>query len=92
MIQALITKRKRPSVRIVAGKVSIISRGFTIASSKDSTIATIIAEKKSTILIPGKIYASIKTFTEHTSTLKNHFCITSNYNYFVKIGRIQIFF
>mgnify|MGYP003402225674 FL=1 len=89
---ALITNRKRPSVKMVAGRVSIMRSGFTIASSNDSTTATIIAVKKSTIAIPGKIYASTKTFTEQTNTLKNHFCITSNYNYFVKIGRIQIFF
>ena len=80
MIQALITNKKRPSVKMVAGNVSMMSSGFTIASSNDNTTATIIAVKKSTMLIPGKIYARIKTFTEQTSTLKNHFCITSNYN------------
>jgi hypothetical protein len=77
---ALITKRKRPRVKIVAGSVSIIRSGFTIASSKDKTIATITAEPKSVISTPGKIISSIKTFTEQTNTLKNHFCIASNYN------------
>jgi hypothetical protein len=65
---------------MVAGRVNMMRSGFTIASSKDKTTATITAVPKSVIVTPGKIISSIKTFTEQTSTLKNHFCITLNYN------------
>ena len=96
MMLALITKRKSPNVKIVAGNVSNISRGFTIASSSDSTTATTMAVKKSTMVMPGKIYSRIKTFTEQTNTLISHFFILpflvagiqSDYNYFVKLFRI----
>jgi hypothetical protein len=59
------TNKKRPKVKIVAGNVNKISSGFTIASSTANTNATITAVKilLFTIAIPGKIAASIKTFT-----------------------------
>ena len=76
IMQALIIKRKRPRVRMVAGKVSNISNGFTNPSSKERTTATISAVNISLIKIPGSIYASIKTFTAHTNILSNHFCIS----------------
>ena len=49
MIPALMTNKNKPSVRIVAGSVKRISNGLTTASSKDSTMATKIAVKKSTM-------------------------------------------
>lgn len=54
-IQALITNRNKPSVKMVAGKVSRISKGFTNASSNASTMATTMAVKKLlfTISTPG---------------------------------------
>jgi hypothetical protein len=75
IMQALITNRNRPSVRIVAGNVSNTNNGFTNPSNKESTTATIRAVNMSLIKIPGSMYASIKTFTAHTNILSNHFCI-----------------
>ena len=65
MMHAFITNRNRPRVKMVAGKVSNINNGFIIASRKANTSATITAVKIKLlrILIPGKIAASIKTFT-----------------------------
>ena len=75
MMQALITKRNNPSVSMVAGSVSRISRGFINASSSDSTKATTIAVKKLlfTISTPGSMYASINTLTVVISTFNKNF-------------------
>ena len=43
MITAFITKRNRPNVTIVNGKVKNINNGFTKIRNKPNTIATIIA-------------------------------------------------
>lgn len=71
MMQAFITKRKSPNVRIVAGRVNKMSKGFTIASNTANTNATITAViiLLFTISIPGNIAASIKTFTVVISIL-----------------------
>lgn len=48
---------------MVAGRVSKIKIGFTMASKNPSTIAKIIAVKKSSICMPGNIWASMNAFT-----------------------------
>ena len=75
IMQALITKRNKPRVRIVAGKVNSISNGLMKASSNASTKATTMAVKKLlfTICTPGKMYASTKTFTVVISTFNKNF-------------------
>lgn len=55
IIQALITKRKSPSVRMVAGNVSKTSNGFITASKKERTTATISAVNISLISMPGNM-------------------------------------
>lgn len=71
MIQALITNKKRPSVRMVAGSVSRMSKGFITVSSTANTKATITAVKilLSAISTPGNMAASIKTFTAEINIL-----------------------
>ena len=44
MIAALITKRNKPNVRIVIGKVKITKIGFMKASNSANTIAKIMAD------------------------------------------------
>ncbi len=53
IIRALITKRNSPKVNIVIGIVNKVSRGFSVALNIASTIATINAEKKPSIVAPG---------------------------------------
>jgi hypothetical protein len=65
MMQALITNKKSPRVKMVAGNVSKISNGFITASSTANTNATNIAV---TILLfsiatPGRMAANINTLT-----------------------------
>ncbi len=43
MMQALITKRNKPNVKIVAGRVNKTSNGFTKILSNPKTAATITA-------------------------------------------------
>ena len=47
--------RKSPKVRIVAGRVRIINKGFTTTLKMDSTMATTIAVQKLSMLTPGKM-------------------------------------
>jgi hypothetical protein len=43
-MQVLITNKNRPNVRMVAGRVSSINIGFTMASNKPNTMAKMMAE------------------------------------------------
>lgn len=61
IIKVLINKIKIPRVNIVIGNVRIIKRGRIKILTKPKTIATIIADPKSLTLIPGSIWAQIKT-------------------------------
>ena len=54
-MQALMTKRKKPSVKIVTGNVNNINKGLMAASKIDNTVATINAVNISLISIPGNI-------------------------------------
>ena len=85
-MKAFITKRKRPSVNIVAGNVSRINKGFTTASSIASTKANSKAVKISAITIPGRIYASINTFTVVINILIKNFMV----HYFDQIKLLLI--
>ena len=61
MINALITSKNSPRVKMVIGIVKTISMGFTMAFSKDKTAATrmpVIAESMCT---PGNIKEVIMT-------------------------------
>lgn len=53
--KALITKVKRPKVKIVKGRVKKISIGFRIAFIIPRTTATTIAVKKLSTDTPGRI-------------------------------------
>ena len=86
IMKAFITKRKRPSVNIVAGNVSRINKGFTTASSIASTKANSKAVKISAITIPGRIYASINTFTVVINILIKNFMV----HYFDQIKLLLI--
>ena len=55
MINAFITNKKRPSVRIVMGSVSKISIGFSNVFRMANTKASIIAVQGVSICIPFKI-------------------------------------
>ena len=54
MMRALITKRKRPSVMMVTGKVSMISKGFIMAFSTANIKANMSASFNSGICTPVK--------------------------------------
>src|SRR5690554_4320850 len=56
-INALITKRKRPSVSNVIGMVKNINTGFTVRFNKANNAAITTPVKKSETEIPGKIKA-----------------------------------
>jgi hypothetical protein len=53
-MMALITNRNKPNVRIVMGKVKMISRGFTNTFRIAKTMESVIAVQKVSIWIPGK--------------------------------------
>ena len=53
IIKAFITKRKRPRVTRVIGRVIRIRMGFTIAFKIANTIATMIAVQKESNLMPS---------------------------------------
>lgn len=52
MIQAFITKRNNPKVRIVIGKVNKIIIGLTKKLSKAKTMATVSAVENSSTITP----------------------------------------
>src|SRR5690349_16387678 len=52
MITALMINRNRPRVRMVTGRVTRMSRGFTKKLSTDSTRATTRAVRKRSIVTP----------------------------------------
>ena len=60
-MMALITKRKRPKVKMVTGKVSITNIGLTVIRNKPKSKATLIAEKALSTVTPGKKCAIITT-------------------------------
>lgn len=55
MIPALMTKAKKPNVKIVSGSPKRLKMGFTNMFKTPSTIAKIIAEEKLSKCTPGKI-------------------------------------
>ncbi len=54
IITALITNRKRPKVKIVAGNVNNINSGFTVIRNNPKTTATHIAELSLPTETPGR--------------------------------------
>lgn len=54
MRTALMTKRKSPSEKMVAGNVSITKIGFTKVLSTLRTTETMSAVRRESIAIPGK--------------------------------------
>src|SRR5690606_30524064 len=60
---ALSTRKNKPKVTIVMGKVNRTKNGLTRVLSKPSTKAAISAEPKEATLIPGNRYATISSAT-----------------------------
>ena len=65
---ALITKWKRPSVRIVIGKVNINNIGRTKPCSRPRITAAIMAAYRPTTSIPGIRYAANKSAKAPSNT------------------------
>ena len=63
IINALMTNKKKPNVKMVTGMVRIIIIGFTTAFKNDNTAATTNAVKKlfPSMLTPGSMYDEIRT-------------------------------
>lgn len=55
MMSALMTKRNKPSVKTVMGRVNNISKGFTRTFKTANTIAKMTAVLKSAICTPVKM-------------------------------------
>ena len=61
MMMALMTKRKRPRVRIVAGSVTTMSMGRTRLSSSEMTAAVRSTAQKELTSTPGRSQAPTMT-------------------------------
>lgn len=61
MIIALITKRNKPKLTMVAGSVKNTNKGFTVTLSNPKTMATIIADSGFANATPGKKCANAIT-------------------------------
>ena len=55
------TNKNKPKLRIVAGSVKKINKGFTVIRNKPKAIATYIADSGFARLTPGKKCANINT-------------------------------
>ncbi len=75
IIIALITKRNKPNVTIVAGNVKKINKGFTTIFSNAITTATIIAEVYPDTDTPGRAFASMITAKAVNKIFKNVFIL-----------------
>lgn len=73
IIMALMTRRKKPSVKKVIGIVKIVKIGLTTAFKKAKTTATIKALTKLSIAIPGSNFAVITTAIADTKILVRNF-------------------
>lgn len=73
IIIALITKRNKPNVTIVAGNVKKINKGFTTIFSNAITTATIIAERYPDTDTPGRTVAKTITAKAVNKIFKNVF-------------------
>ena len=70
MIAALITKRNKPNVMMVIGRVNITKIGFKIALSNANTMAKIMADvNPSASSTPGRNFAKITTASAVRSNL-----------------------
>ena len=72
---ALITKRNKPKVTIVAGNVKKINKGFTTIFSNAITTATIIAERYPDTDTPGRTVAKTTTAKAVNKIFKNVFIL-----------------
>ena len=72
---ALITKRNKPKVTIVAGNVKKINKGFTTIFSNAITTATIIAERYPDTDTPGRTVAKTITAKAVNKIFKNVFIL-----------------
>ena len=72
---ALITKRNKPKVTIVAGNVKKINKGFTTIFSNAITTATIIAERYPDTDTPGRTVAKTITARAVNKIFKNVFIL-----------------
>ena len=75
IIIALITKRNKPNVTIVAGNVKKINKGFTTIFSNAITTATIIAERYPDTDTPGRTVAKTITAKAVNKIFKNVFIL-----------------
>ena len=75
MMHAFITRRKRPKVKIVIGKVSNTKIGLTISFNNANTTATTIALKYPSTVTPGRSFARSTTIIAVTSRRKITFII-----------------
>ena len=70
---ALITKRNKPNVTIVAGKVKNTNNGLTIIFNKEIAIETQTAVPKLATAIPGKILDNNSTTNDVSTIFKSIF-------------------
>ena len=74
-MMAFMTSRNKPRVKIVAGKVKIISSGLTVTRKSPRTIATRMALVKLATSTPGSIAANTITATAVSSILNSSFMV-----------------
>ena len=88
IIIALITKRNKPNVTIVAGNVKKINKGFTTIFSNAITTATIIAERYPDTDTPGRTVAKTITAKAVNKIFKNVFILI---NLFTTIRLLKVY-
>lgn len=73
IINALITNKNKPNVRMVTGNVKMMSSGFMVTLNKAKTTATITELVKFSTETPGKKWAITKTATAVNTIFKMKF-------------------
>lgn len=93
IIIALITKRNKPNVTIVAGNVKKINKGFTNIFSNAITTATIIAERDPDTDTPGRTVAKTITAKAVNKIFKNVFILINLFriNQVLKVYQNKIY-
>ena len=91
IIIALITKRNKPNVTIVAGNVKKINKGFTNIFSNAITTATIIAERDPDTDTPGRTVAKTITAKAVNKIFKNVFILINLINLITTIRLLKVY-
>lgn len=87
----MITKRNKPNVTIVIGKVKMTKIGFKMAFNNPKTMATMMAPVKPATSTPGSTFARMTTATAVNNILIIRFISLKSFQFYNCFTEIMLY-